>query len=108
MSFTKSCPSNIAEGHGRFGGNELRKFLSIASGSLAELATQIYLSHELDYLAGERKERLLADIDEMANQVIAVLRHPEAYQRLCPRCHAAQDPCRRPGARNLPLDNGTA
>ena len=64
-----SIPSNIAEGHGRFGGNELRKFLSIASGSLAELATQIYLSHELDYLAGERKERLLADIDEMAKML---------------------------------------
>jgi len=33
-----SIPTNIAEGSGRYGAQELRRFLNIALGSLAELA----------------------------------------------------------------------
>ena len=38
-----SVPSNIAEGCGRSHINELKQFLSIASGSLCEVETQLYL-----------------------------------------------------------------
>ena len=46
-----SIPSNIAEGCGRGTNKELYRFLDIASGSLAELETQIYIAKELGYIS---------------------------------------------------------
>jgi four helix bundle protein len=45
-----SIPSNIAEGAGRNSTRELVQFLGIASGSLAELETQLELGVMLKYL----------------------------------------------------------
>lgn len=45
-----SIPSNIAEGAGRNSTRELVHFLGIASGSLAELETQLELGAMLKYL----------------------------------------------------------
>jgi four helix bundle protein len=45
-----SIPSNIAEGAGRNSTRELIQFLGIASGSLAELETEIELGVVLSYL----------------------------------------------------------
>jgi four helix bundle protein len=42
-----SIPSSIAEGFGRNGKKEFRRFLRISMGSLFELQTQIILSHKL-------------------------------------------------------------
>jgi four helix bundle protein len=44
-----SIPSNIAEGSGRKGTNELIQFLYISLGSLAELETQVEIAFRLDY-----------------------------------------------------------
>jgi len=44
-----SVPSNIAEGQARHGTREFLQFLSHASGSLAELETQVFLSEELGF-----------------------------------------------------------
>lgn len=44
-----SVPSNIAEGSARHGTKELLYFLGIATGSLAELDTQLELSLRLRY-----------------------------------------------------------
>ncbi len=46
-----SVPSNIAEGAGRNTSRELVQFLGVASGSLAELDTQIEIAARLNYLA---------------------------------------------------------
>src|ERR1700679_2800058 len=46
-----SVPSNIAEGQARHGTGEFLQFLSHASGSLAELETQLLLSIDLGYCA---------------------------------------------------------
>ncbi len=45
-----SIPSNIAEGQARSSSKEFQRFLSIALGSLAELATQLELANRLGYL----------------------------------------------------------
>ena len=47
-----SVPSNIAEGAGRNSTKELVQFLGIASGSLAEVDTQLEIAMRLGYLDG--------------------------------------------------------
>ncbi len=60
-----SVPTNIAEGCGRDSIPELKRFLVIASGSLAELHYQIILSHDLNYLTFQTFE-------EVTNEVIQI------------------------------------
>jgi four helix bundle protein len=48
-----SVPSNIAEGSGRNSTGELRQFVGIACGSLAELETQLDLAVRLGFLRAE-------------------------------------------------------
>jgi four helix bundle protein len=51
-----SIPSNIAEGQARQGTNDFLHFLSRASGSLAELETQLLLSIDLGIASGLRPD----------------------------------------------------
>ncbi|HEX8670802.1 MAG TPA: four helix bundle protein [Longimicrobium sp.] len=45
-----SVMSNIAEGFGRYSRPEVRRFVTIARGSLAEVQSQLYLARDLEYL----------------------------------------------------------
>ncbi len=52
-----SIASNIAEGMEKAGVNDQIRFLDIAKGSAAELATQIYIGYEITYI-----EKLMAKV----------------------------------------------
>lgn len=65
--------SNIAEGFGRYTRPELRRFLTIARGSAAEVQSQLYLAHELGYLP-EPVHRDLNDRCRELHRMLAALR----------------------------------
>lgn len=69
-----SIPSNIAEGQARNGTREFLQFLSHASGSLAELETQILLSLELGYWGQSETDSVLREIEELQKMVAAIRR----------------------------------
>ena len=55
-----SIPSNIAEGQARQHTKEFLQFLAIASGSVAELETQLLIAVRLEYISKETAAELLA------------------------------------------------
>jgi four helix bundle protein len=69
-----SVPSNIAEGQARQGAREFLQFLSHASGSLAELDTQILLSIELGYAKDERAKALQDKVTELQKMMSGLRR----------------------------------
>ena len=76
-----SIPSNIAEGHALKQTQAYIRHLAIASGSLAELETQLEIARHLGYLASES-----ASVIEQADEVgrmLAGLR--KSLQSLTPR-----------------------
>ena len=72
-----SVPSNIAEGQARQGTREFLQFLSHASGSLAELETQLLLSVEMKYCAPKDVEGIAALIGELQKMMAALRRSLE-------------------------------
>lgn len=60
-----SVPSNIAEGSKRNTVKEFRNFLCIASGSLAEVDTQLVIAHELGYIVYQ---------NELAEEIVALMK----------------------------------
>jgi len=53
-----SIPSNIAEGDERGSNKDAIGFFYIAKGSLAELHTQLEIAHEIEYISGEKTQKL--------------------------------------------------
>ena len=69
-----SVPSNIAEGYARQSRADYLKYLRIARGSLAELATQHELARGLEMLGPDRAtESLLAECDRVLQGLIRSL-----------------------------------
>jgi four helix bundle protein len=72
-----SIPANIAEGCGREGSNELKRFLSIAYGSASELDYHLLLAKDLNYLEEEEHkhlEKLLSEVRRILNTFIKKLK----------------------------------
>lgn len=67
-----SIPSNIAEGCGRIGNNELKHFLTISLGSSYELETQIILSKEFGFITNEQKEQTIYQIQEIQKMIVGL------------------------------------
>ncbi|KAF0205591.1 MAG: hypothetical protein FD173_850 [Gallionellaceae bacterium] len=64
-----SVPSNIAEGHGRNSPKEFNHFLGVASGSLAELETQLILAQQFAYLTEDEIASPLQLSDEIGKML---------------------------------------
>lgn len=64
-----SVPSNIAEGSKRGTKKDFKNFLCIASGSGAELETQIHIANRLGYIQENDYDRLCGELDEIMKMI---------------------------------------
>ena len=67
-----SVPSNISEGQARKSSAEFIRFLSISQGSLAELETQLIISHELAFCEKEQTNPSIDLIHEIQKMTYAL------------------------------------
>ncbi|HEY4501610.1 MAG TPA: four helix bundle protein [Candidatus Paceibacterota bacterium] len=72
-----SIPSNIAEGNKRSTVKDYVQFLRIASGSAAELETQLLLVRDVYNVSTEEPLRLLDEIQRMLQMLIKRLLQPK-------------------------------
>ena len=75
---SSSIPANIAEGCGRDGDAELKRFLNIALGSACELDYHILLATELDYFDASTGQRLMAEALEIRRMLGAFVQKLKA------------------------------
>jgi four helix bundle protein len=73
-----SIPANIAEGCGRDGDAELKRFLNIALGSASELDYFILLGQELRYIQPEQAGTLAAECLRLRRQLGAFIKKLKA------------------------------
>ena len=64
-----SIPTNIAEGSARKSDADYARFVLMALGSAVELDYQLYLSHDLHYLAQEDYTSLSLNLDEISKML---------------------------------------
>ena len=57
-----SISANLAEGCGRMGAVELRRFVRISLGSLSELECELLLATDLQFLKSEISSQLIAEV----------------------------------------------
>ena len=69
-----SISSNIAEGAGRRGTTDFRRFVIIARGSLHELRSQAYVSRQLGFLNASEWAALEQRMDELSRMLLALIR----------------------------------
>lgn len=74
-----SIPSNIAEGSARGTDKELLRFLDIASGSLAELETQLIIAEQLEYT---KANDLLKQIESIGQMLSGLKRHVKQKEQM--------------------------
>lgn len=69
-----SVPSNIAEGHERRTRREYARYLSMSSGSLAELETQFTVSEVVGHLEAQQSKKVRGYAEEVTRMIWAIQR----------------------------------
>lgn len=69
-----SVPLNIAEGCGRRGPREMRRYLDIARGSLLETESAIEIARELEYVNADRYQEIMRLTTETGKTLWGLLR----------------------------------
>ena len=69
-----SIPSNIAEGYRRKGSKEFLQFIGVASGSAAELETQLILVKEIYNLDTSSLQDELIEIQKMLSSLAKAIK----------------------------------
>lgn len=69
-----SVPSNIAEGDERKSDKDSVRFFHIAKGSLAELATQLEIAHDVGYFNSAQVEPLISQCADLGKMLGALIR----------------------------------
>ena len=70
-----SIVSNIAEGFGRKSSSQLLHFLEIASGSTAEVETQLYIAFDLGYIHKAQFDETLADATRVGQMLTKLMQY---------------------------------
>ena len=73
-----SVPLNIAEGTARRGSKEMRRYLHIARGSLAEVQTALEIARENEFVSAQDYERLDAIATETGRTLWGLLKKVSA------------------------------
>ena len=76
-----SVPANIAEGCGRTGNGDFRRFLNIAAGSAFELEYFLLLSRDLSFISSQLHEVLAEDTHRVQRMLASLLRKVETSRR---------------------------
>lgn len=69
-----SIPSNISEGAERGTNKEFRRFLEFASGSAAELHTQLVIVRDLNQESTKKIDSFLADLHEIKRMIRGLMK----------------------------------
>lgn len=77
-----SIASNIAEGKGRYSQKEFVQFLFRARGSLLEVETQLYITHELRYLETTTFQGIQANAVELGRILNGLIKSVQAECRV--------------------------
>jgi len=72
---SSSIPTNIAEGCGRNSNPEMKRFLTIATGSSSELEYQLILSKDLQYLSETTYIELQNELIEIRKMIYAFIKN---------------------------------
>ena len=70
-----SVRSNIAEGFDRNGTAEFVQFLAIAKGSVAEVASQLYVAMDQKYVSAAEFDQLIALANETGRKIGALMNY---------------------------------
>lgn len=73
-----SIPANIAEGCGRDGEAEFRRFLQIAVASASELEYHLLLAHDLKLLTAENYRQLDGRVTEIKRMITSLIKKLKA------------------------------
>ena len=73
-----SIPTNIAEGCGRAGDADFRRFLIIAMGSASELEYLLLLARDLNFLAPEHYHKFFERLEEVKKMLASLIKKLKA------------------------------